>query len=166
MNVRLQLRHGSQRDTQCEHGRRGGIGCFDPSVDQYRANVNSGRFKQQIRCQHHNRKAAKDQKIAVYLEWAFPSNELYQSQNGKFKGNSDWNQTQPICPSRWRYESCHGHFMSSSPAAIQKSEHQRVGTLFAPLSIFFRNRQNRIAGKQVVHRYGEILRNRFLEKRY
>lgn len=30
------------------------------------------------------------------IEKAFPPNELHQSQNGKSKWNSDWNQTQPI----------------------------------------------------------------------
>lgn len=47
-------------------------------------------------------------------------------------------------------------------AAIpKKPEYQRAGALFTLLSVFFGNRQNRIAGKQVIYGYEEILRNRF-----
>ena len=43
----------------------------------------------------------------------------------------------------------------------KKPEYQCAGTLFTLLSVFFGNRQNRIAGKQVIYGYEEILRNRF-----
>ena len=79
-----------------KHGRRRWVRCLQLAVDQYRAEVDNDRFKQQVRCQHHNIKAAEDQNIAVYLEKAFSPDELYQSQNGKAKGNSDRNQSQPI----------------------------------------------------------------------
>ena len=51
----------------------------------------------------------------------------------------------------------------SSSAALQSQtpEYQCAGALFTLLSVFFGNRQNRIAGKQVIYGYEEILRNRF-----
>ena len=56
---------------------------------------------------------------------------------------------------------CEGKKEQQRCAAIQKPEYQCARVLFTLLSVFFGNRQNRIAGKQVIYGYEEILRNRF-----
>ena len=54
-----------------------------------------------------------------------------------------------------------GRKSSSTALQSKKPEYQCARVLFTLLSVFFGNRQNRIAGKQVIYGYGEILRNRF-----
>ena len=66
-------------------------------------------------------------------------------------------------PVRFYCSMCQKKGRKSSSTALQskKPEYQCARVLFTLLSVFFGNRQNRIAGKQVIYGYEEILCDHF-----